>query len=49
MAAVLLLDVAAFAAAAVLSPNNLVRSLAVAGLAFPVYALTAAAFRLRER
>ena len=49
MAAVLAVDVAAFATAAYLSPNNLVRTFAVAALAFPVYAVTAAAFRLRER
>jgi hypothetical protein len=49
MAAVLILDVAAFAAAAYLAPNNLVRTVAVATLGLPVYALTAAAFRLREK
>src|SRR5436190_769878 len=49
MAAVLAVDVAAFALVASLAPNNLIRPVFVMALGALVYAFTAFAFRLRER
>jgi hypothetical protein len=49
MALLLLVDVAVFATAAWLAPDNLVRAVAILALSVPVYGINAAAFRLHDR